>query len=145
MKDRFLLVCVDANKYNIPRFVDRVPMLYTKEKKIIADQEIVQYIEGIVPENVELDPYDLTVGGAQFSDSFSFLDEESKENPIDMKYKGYTLVKDMNNDAMSTVPEEDSSGKKFDEHLYEKFLSDRDNDIKMVAAMNGGAAVTRSG
>lgn len=43
----FLLVCVDGQRYNIPPFVNRVPMIFTTQKQLYADQGVVAFLEDI--------------------------------------------------------------------------------------------------
>lgn len=138
MKEQFLFVCVDANKYQLPDFVDRVPLLYTKSKHVLVDQSIMDYIEDISPKPKDIEPFSIMQGTGNYSDMFSFID--SVDEGVT---KGYTYLTG-NHDKIMLVPDDtsDKNGtkSKFDSSSFDKYLQDRDNDIKKIMG-SGNPAV----
>ena len=45
LRAMFAMVCVDQNRYQIPRFIDRVPMILTPDKRLLSDGDVFAYLE----------------------------------------------------------------------------------------------------
>lgn len=130
IKDNFLFVCVDNNKYQLPNFVDRVPLLFTTSKHVLVDQSIMDYIEEVSPQSKDIEPFSIMQGTGNYSDMFSFID--SCEEGLT---KGYTYLGNDDSRIMF-VPEKDTESTnnkvKFDSSMYDKYLQDREADIKKI-------------
>ena len=141
IKQDFMMVCVDNNKYNIPSFVDRVPILYTKNDEIISDETIINYIESLYPtDNTDILPYSLQQ--SNYSNQFSFL-----EDTHDLQNKGYTML-GYEQKITAPIESEDSSSKtgKFDSSLLDKYRQSRDideNNFKKIMNNGNGAGFNR--
>lgn len=140
IKQNFMMVCVDNKKYSIPSFVDRVPILFTKNDEVISDDTIINYIESLYPtETIDILPYSLQQ--TNYSNQFSFLEETH-----DLQNKGYTML---GYDQKITAPVEtdDSSNKsKFDSSMLDKYLQSRDMDeqnFKKIMNSGNGTAFNR--
>lgn len=129
LKPLFLHVCVDNPRYRLPDFVDRVPLIYTKTQHVLTDQSITDYLDDHRPKAKDIEPFSLMQGTANYSDMFSFLDS-SEEGVV----KGYTYLG--SDQPIPMVAEEvergNSSKAKFDSAVLEKYMAERDNDIKRI-------------
>ena len=133
-KQEFVLVCVDSNKYQLPNFVDRVPLIYTKNDEMVYDDSIIKYLEMLFPnETEEILPWSLQQS-ANYSNQFSFLLEDS----ADMQNKGYTML-GYDQKITTTVDDSDSSKKgKFDSSQMDKYMQAREADEQVFKKnMNG--------
>lgn len=132
IKTEFMLVCVDNNRYNLPAFVDRVPIIFTRNDDILYDESIMKYIEGKYPtESMEISPFSLHQ--PSYGNHFSFLEETNE-----MHTKGYTIL-GMDQKISSPVENEDSKKGKFDSSVLDKYLQSRDMDEQnFKRIMNGG-------
>ena len=74
----FVLVCVDRRQQQLPNFVDRVPIIYTNDSKVLSDDSVMAFIERLaeqtnVASDDEVVPWTMTVGSG-ICKSFSFLE-----------------------------------------------------------------------
>lgn len=166
IKDKFMLVCVDKHSNNLPPFVDRVPLVFRPStNEIIVDDDVLAYLRRFVvvtkpasaanvqkpqlqteskpgkeKEEDEISPYSLQ-SNANYSDSFSFLEEtsidsqQSKSRYTHLNYEDRIM-------PMSSIDDENtsSSGKtKFDNSVLESYLQSRDTDTaSFKQQMNNG-------
>lgn len=127
LKHEFMLVCVDNDRYRLPEFVDRVPLIFTRTKHVLVDQSIQDYLQEITPTVRDIEPFSLAQGTGNYSDMFSFLD--SADEGVT---KGYTYLGA--EQQISYIPEEgDKNAKnKFDSSVLERYMAERDSDIKKI-------------
>lgn len=127
MKQAFMTVCVDTNKYKLPDFIDRVPLIYTRNGEVLYDETIVQYIEAVAPKEDDILPFSLQEPNG-YSDQFSFL-----ENTMDTGNKGYTMLGYEQRIMAPADDENKDNGKsRFDASLLDQYMQERDNDIKQL-------------
>ena len=131
IRNDFVLVCVDSRTHQLPPFVDRVPLVFSKDKQIIVDEAITEYVDSRGGDSSSsLEPFALfaCAGKANYSDGFSYITEESDNDMM----KGYMYLNTAT--AISTVAEDPDSGKKskIDSSILEKYMAERDNDIKII-------------
>jgi hypothetical protein len=121
-------VCVDNRNLKLPNFVDRVPLIYTTNKKLIADEDIMNYIKSKI-ESYSLQPYSLTgmtAGG--LSESFSFLNNEEEYSAA----RNFIFI---GSEQRINAPDENEHGKgggRDNAKDLERYLADRDTDIKKI-------------
>ena len=46
LRSRFVLVCVDTHRTQVPAFVDRVPLILTTARQVLTDERVMEYIAG---------------------------------------------------------------------------------------------------
>ena len=132
MKDRFMLVCVDNRNLTLPPFVDRVPLLYTSSKKLIADENLLNYIKSFVTSS-SLQPYALIGANTNsYTDNFSFLTETETE--IGDSSRNFNIL---GIEQQIYVPNEDENSKNFNTSL-EKYMADRDADLQRILGNKRG-------
>lgn len=128
VKNEFMLVCVDNSKFQLPQFVDRVPIIYTKRDELIYDDSIIKYIEELaqavgVDLTEDIQPWSLQQP-SNYTSQFSFLMDESS----DSLNKGYTML---GYDQKITISQEEadvSKKDKFDSSQMDKYMQDRKAD-----------------
>lgn len=131
LKDAFMLVNVDKKTLKLPPFVDRVPLIYTVERKVFSDEHLVSYLQSkISSENLQ--PYALvgTNTGA-YSENFSFL-ESGDSFPEDCA-RNYNYL---GMEQRIYSPKEDDGPSKPQDNLLEKFMEDRNADIQKLFPNN---------
>lgn len=134
IKQDFTVVCVDNAKFRLPEFVTCVPLIFTTRREILVDDRITEYLDELVPPTRDIEPFSLQQGAGNYSDVFSFLD--SAEEGLN---KAYTYL---GNDTsrISMVPEDSNGGgggsgkSKLDSSLLEKYMAERDSDLKTIKA-----------
>lgn len=140
IRNRFLLVCVDTRKFDIPSFIDRVPsILNSKTNEVYMDGDVYKYIDSVYLSTIqhqEISPLFSVYGNSLYSSSFSSLgDEDMKED------KNYQWL---GNDEMINPQMDDTKPKteKMDSSCFEKYLEARQNDDtflkKIMDANNNG-------
>ena len=45
LRSRFVMVCVDNNRQQLPGFVDRVPLILTSNRRVLADDDVFHYLD----------------------------------------------------------------------------------------------------
>jgi hypothetical protein len=136
LKDHFMMVCVDNKSLKLPPFVDRVPLIYTTQKKLYADENLVDYVKSKFVEN-SLQPYALVGGNTgSYSESFSFI-EDSHYDGIEDSSRNYNLLGI--DQTIYTPDGEDSNGssangggRRGDNKVLDKYMADRDADIQKI-------------
>lgn len=148
LRSFFVIVCVDKrNTIQLPDFVDRVPLIYTIDKRVLTDEAVDAFIDTLskqvsarAPANDDVSPWStIEMGckggrGGGMSDMFSFL--ECGDGG------GYSHnFADIHEHQSIPTPEEDSGGGKHDtksrsqrhgggQASLETFMAMRDNDLK---------------
>lgn len=131
----FMLVCIDSNKYSLPSFVDRVPLIFTKEGRVLMDDDIIRYLDELYPSvTEEIMPFSLSAH--DYTNPFSFLDGEDVSLA-----KGYTMLDQENKIMMRPEmtsgkgQDEESKKSKFDSAVLDKFVAARDSDLQNFKKM----------
>ena len=124
--DNLIYLCVDDKNIKLPNFISVVPTIYlNKDKKILVDEEITNWIEKNSNKNEDLMAYHgNSVGNSGFSTSFSFLNEENSDSMI----ARYSFL---DNDDNITTPKEfskDNSVKTGMDSALEKLQQERNNE-----------------
>ena len=123
MKQMFLLICIDNQKFKIPQFVDRVPMIYkTQERRVLVDKILVDYVSQLIAYKNQMvasrshnstnqqtrsrsdDPTEL--GGyndisSGISDSFGFLSDQDSLQQLNTQYDYIASLENHGNQQMS--------------------------------------------
>lgn len=87
MRETFTLVCVDHRMTQIPPFVDRVPMVLTSDRNVLADDDVFLFLRGSMH-----DPVAAEIMGS-FSDSFSMILQDTASSPgADANVRGFTQL-----------------------------------------------------
>lgn len=134
----FVLVCVDRRQQQLPEFVDRVPLIYTNDHKILTDESVSGFIQRIAEQSLTMSdedviPWTMAVGSG-ICKSFSFL--ETNEGVYGNNYS------DINQNQSIYTPADDSgSGKGSDTSsssaplksslavTMESIMAQRDDDV----------------
>jgi hypothetical protein len=136
--DEFMLVCIDTNKFKLPSFVDRVPLVFTKQGAVISDESILSYINELYPSIThEIMPFSLQ-GGQDYTNPFSFIDDN--DGSALGGAKGYTLLDQdssimMRPEAAPASNSEEAKKSKFDSSVFDKLVASRDNDLATFKKM----------
>jgi hypothetical protein len=98
LKEMFVLVCVDKRNIQLPDFVDRVPLIFTMDRRMLVDDAVSAFIDGVAeyiatvtrssstlataqPDDDVSAWSTLEMGSRGISDRFSFL-EGGSECPL---------------------------------------------------------------
>jgi hypothetical protein len=136
IKDSFKLVSVDElGMKNIPKFVDRVPMMFYQDK-ILSDEDFFNYLDKVKDarknsKNGDEQQVDIYQEVSGFSDSFSFIDsEDAKKNDTHLPF-----VRLENGDMFDNrieTPNDESNPKNKSNESLEDLLYKRDQDVKEI-------------
>lgn len=130
IRDLFIFVSVDENKFRIPEFITHVPSIITKQKTLISDSGVIEYIEKHVNmiTSAPISPFSLS--DTSYSTSYTFLTDNGYDNEgklLDEKSQ-YIML---NTDCSIMTPKEVDNGSKsikFDDSMYERYLNSRNAD-----------------
>jgi hypothetical protein len=123
-----ILICVDDKQLRIPAYVDRVPMIMTRDKQILCDDDLLSFMESILASpNVSDQTMELTCyTTGSFSDEYSFIDDTNGSKPTSMT--SYSQLTDMM--QINTPPElERQKGEGF---TLDKLVQTRTEDINKI-------------
>ena len=150
IRNIFVVVFVDNTKVQVPSSIDRVPALMTKHGQIIFGDDIEKYIEtfcvtsntstrsseSAAPNNEEIAPFSLQSDIHGYSENFTFLDNSFNDNRV--RKFDYVGSGDGPNVQYIERPEsrKDSAKKSKLDEAYEKYVMDRDADIKKIMTIN---------
>jgi hypothetical protein len=130
LRSMFMIINVNNHKFQLPSFVDRVPLVYTMNDQVYYGDALDEYISSLSSKSEEILPFALSGGapGGEYSDAFSYLEDMN-----DPRHKSYTMV-GMEQKIMSFDMSDDSKSSetnkiKFDSSSYDKYIQERDNDI----------------
>lgn len=141
LNSSFLYVNIDNKSYQLPRFVDRVPLIFIKDtKELIIDDNVLKFIQMISPSHTQSQSQapqnvqdtnleslsDLAKG---ISSSYSFMDEkQDKLTPT-----SYVYINDRNTNEVdpsrSIQIEDETRGNKIDSAGYDAYKNQRDLDM----------------
>jgi hypothetical protein len=88
LRARFVMVCVDGNRHQIPHFVDRVPVVLTSDKRLLTDEAVFEFVNGA--EGPSSEPMAAELGGG-ISGEFSFVEGTPASQQEDGVY-GYMAL-----------------------------------------------------
>lgn len=138
LRNFFMFVCIDKN-FKIPRFVTRVPLIYTMpEKKILIDSKIDQYIDILQNDNNEKDvsPFSLIQTGG---DNFSFIDSGGNYDDVANNkdrndgVKNFTSIGNVGmTHNISQMSQDVSKTSRFDQSVLDDYISKRSNDDEQI-------------
>ena len=139
--DRFLLINVDNPKFQIPPFVDRVPLLYRRsDRSVIVEDALETFIKTFgqpvppVEQQYNVNCYNEVVGG----DNYGFIDESVNKQVYSSghAYDYISNADSVSNTADSVngslASENVNKGSRFDENSYKEYLMKRDMDISQI-------------
>jgi sulfite reductase alpha subunit-like flavoprotein len=127
-KEYFMMVCVDKQNITLPPFVDRVPLIYTTQKKLFADENLMNYIKSKFTQNT-LQPYTLVGGNTgSYSENFSFIGEDI--DGLEDSSRNYNILGIEQTIYLPESGSEENVPKK--DNMLDKFMADRDADIKKI-------------
>lgn len=140
VRNRFLLVCVDTRKFDIPSFIDRVPsILNSKTNEVYMDGEVYKYIDNLYLSTIqqqEISPLFSVYGNSIYSSSFSSLGEEDVKEDKNYQWLGHEDM--INPQVDDNKPKSD----KMDSSCFEKYLEARQSDDtylkKIMDSTNNG-------
>lgn len=138
IRELFVFVSVDDNKFNIPPFVTHVPSIVTKEKQLVESDSIPDYLEKYIKHtsiSSDISPFSLD-SQSSYSTSYTYLTENGYD--VDGKMteeKGAYIM--LGADTRIYAPKEadqnttNKSGK-FDDSMYERFINNRNADDELL-------------
>jgi len=138
IRDLFVLICVDQNRYNIPSFVDRVPLIVTTQKQIVTDDDVLTFITELHKHHGSTEISAYTVGTSRigmFSDQYSFIEEDSgRHGNHGMPFVFIEKEGDM---CRIQTPDDDGHGngtgnQKLDMSILENLKAQRDMDVQKL-------------
>lgn len=126
LKERFILVSVDNKNLKLPPFVDRVPLLYTNNKKLIADENLLNYIKSFISVST-LQPYALVGANTNsYTDNYSFLQETEME--LGDSSRNFNVL---GFEQPIHISKDDDNNSNLNASL-EKYMADRDADLQKI-------------
>lgn len=150
IKHLFVFINVDdaaQRGLTLPPVVDRVPMIITSNKQVLADDRIMVFLQDMAaPREEQISPFTITGrgNGSAYSDGFSYIHGDEQECTDDF-CRGFGRLNDHEStrvDAANTAEMFTSRDKKQDmtSQAYERLMSERDNDMKMLRGVGGPGA-----
>ena len=141
LREYFICVCIDTNKYKIPPCVTHVPTIITRNKEVISDVQVNLYIDRLANYNAnpveDIAPLDSIAGG--YSSSYTLLSQNGYDN------EGTANETCTNNfcalnmyDYRINTPNDDNAStngtkaSKFDDSMYERYLNSRNADDEVL-------------
>ena len=146
--DMFVMVNISNPSYQLPKFVDRVPMIFIKNKnELVVDDHIPRYIESLVPrqhmpqhqqqqmpqqmssqQQQQQEPVMMTLSDIS-ANNFSFIDD--KDGGMGAGKNFDFIQNDQPNQAglITTIQTETIKSSKFDSSEFERFSAQRDMDM----------------
>lgn len=132
MRSQFVFVCVDTQKYKLPACVTHVPTIITRQKDVLTDGHIAQYIEKLFTseQTLEISPYAIA-SQSGYSSSYTWLTESGYDNEGNLSLKnddaakGYVMIGAEPHIFAPKEAESTSKSSKFDDSMYEKYVNSR--------------------
>lgn len=116
---------------NLPKYVDRVPLIYTRSGDVMIDEKLSNYIENI-KKRYELDikPFATNEMGGNMSDIYSYVTDDTI-TPLDHAFS--FLDKEGNEENGIYTPSDDNfEEKKISTVNLEKIMMERENDLQLT-------------
>lgn len=137
----FVYVCVDDNKYKLPAYVDRVPVIVSSSKNMYTDDDVMLFLDTVThndggggshPGKVKEDDLQTALyKGQLFSDMYSFIESEYQTDP--QLNLGYSMIDSIT--RIETPPEGNQNkgrGSGIDTSSMDRLIENRDMDIKRI-------------
>lgn len=124
--EMFVFVCVDNKKYEIPVFVDRVPMVVTAAKHIVADDSLIPFIDSLAQIDTVV-PIALT---STNTDQYTYIGNV----PCDDNFcRGYVFL----TEEITSInpPKEITSNSRTDDGALERYKNERAQDDAEIMKM----------
>jgi hypothetical protein len=134
LRGEFLNVCIDSASYNIPKFVTKVPMLYSKENnRVLVEDEIMDYVDILIKKKASIKQEDVQYYSQvemdnKFSDNFSFLNDENQKRSFVFLNEDNTFNDNIIKQSNKPVKEDEPSNR-IDSATIEKYMMKRDADF----------------
>ena len=134
LRGEFLNVCIDSASYNIPKFVTKVPMLYSKENnRVLVEDEIMDYVDILIKKlasskQEDVQYYSQVEMDNKFSDNFSFLNDENQKRSFVFLNEDNTFNDNIIKQSNKPVKEDEPSNR-IDSATIEKYMMKRDADF----------------
>ena len=131
VRELFIFVCVDDNRFRIPEFVTHVPTIVTKSRSVVSDDMVIDYIDRYIKtssSSLPISPYQIEAG---YSSCYTFLTENGYDNEGKMSEEKNSYIMIGDDHKIYTPKESDNSSSKtakFDESTYEQYLNSRNLD-----------------
>ena len=119
---KFLFVNAIKPVRPLPPFVDRVPMILTHDKRVVVDDELFQYLS----QKLDIAPF-MIKEMSGLSDSYSYISSDAPNGGIGVEHS-YDFLSA--SPSMIITPTRDEDCERITN--YEKFVSERDNDLKHI-------------
>lgn len=153
LQDYFMMVNITKG-FKVPKFVDRVPMIYLKEsKEIIVDESIENFIDllirnasvpkqDVINSSTSINPnnrasdemlgdiscaYDHMKG---ISDGFSFI--QGSQNMFSRNYIPLNKDSDISMQMQNTSLDTGLKESKFSQQQFDNFVNQRDSDVASI-------------
>lgn len=116
-KDDFEFRNIENQNINtLPKQLDRVPCLLV-DNNYLFEEKLFEYLKS----KVDIVPFMINEMGSTFSDKYSYMDESGLN--LDHNYLF------LNKEFLINTPSESDTQRIVD---YDKFLAERDNDLKLI-------------
>jgi glutaredoxin-related protein len=139
----FLYVNIDNKSYNLPPFVDRVPLIFIKDtKEVVIDDNIMRFLMQIRPSSQPAatqqqnaqgggDLESLSDMAKGISSSYSFMDDKNdKLTPMNFVYlNGGAAATAGGGDPSRVAMNDESRGNKIDSACFDAYKNQRDLDM----------------
>jgi hypothetical protein len=156
--DQFLIINIDNPKFQIPTFVDRVPLIYRRsDRSVIIEDALETYITQLAggqlatgqlaggqlagggqptEQSFNVNCYNEVVGG----DNYGFIDEAANKQVYSSGH-AYDYISNTGTGACAGAvdfatsnlsSENVNKGSRFDENSYKEYLMKRDMDISQI-------------
>lgn len=138
----YLMICVDNNRTNIPKFVDCVPLIYTTDKRILKDEFVFEFVNykktDLSNNNTDFPvPLDSRNKKCDFSNSYSFVDdlEVDSNNKANMEsqsshmFRNQSIQQNTHHIIASHSGRSDQNDPT--QKTMENLMSERDSDLQM--------------
>lgn len=134
----FTFVCVDHNRYDIPKVVDRVPMIISNDRRVLADGSLAPFIMAVQAPPIAqaaavmaqrspaasaaVDAFSL--GASGLSEGFSFIGGE--EECRGEFCRGFAFLNE--DTSISTTQQQTEAKERLTVNL-DRLISDRNKDV----------------
>lgn len=146
LRGDFAFVSVDTQKYTLPSCVTHVPTIITRQKDVLTDGQVIQYIDKLftMQQTPEISPYSLG-SHSGISSSYTWLTENGYDNEGNLSLqnenlgttKGYVMIGAEPHIFAPKEAETSSKSSKFDDSMYERYVNNRSADDEAVKRQMG--------
>lgn len=135
MRELFMFVCVDNNKFRLPPCVTHVPTIITKQKDVLTDRHVIMYIEKMTAATQVADISPWMSNG--YSSQYTWLtdngyDDGRMSDVNNVGQQPYVMLGAEQHIFAPKEPENGNKSNKFDDNMYEKYINSRNADDDML-------------